>query len=324
MHSVFIGIASKGFRKKCATRKRGCMERLHRPVLLAEVIENIDLKDGGIYADLTFGEAGHSDVLLGHNIKLLLGNDRDLSTLDRYRKEGKYRTDPRLKLVEGPFSGFKAQTEGIFFDGILVDLGVSTRQLLEAERGFSLMKPGPLDMRMNPGVGEPLSSWLSQLTPEELADQLYRNAEIRESRSLARKIIKAFQEGKLNNTVELAKLAGPKIPGKSHPATALFTALRMMVNQELDEMELTIPALIDCLKPRGRLVVITFHSTEDRVIKKIFLKLAGRCICDEPICRCREKEKVRLVTKKPIEPSKKELLENPRARSAKLRCVEKI
>jgi 16S rRNA (cytosine1402-N4)-methyltransferase len=317
-------LRQKALGKKYAAHKRGCMERLHRPVLLSEVIDNINIIDSGVYADLTFGEAGHSDVLLGHNIKLLVGNDRDLSTLERYRREGKYRDDPRLKLVEGPFSVFKAQTEGLCFDGILVDLGVSTRQLLEAERGFSLMKPGPLDMRMNPGVGEPLSSWLSQLSPEELADQLYRNAEIRESRSLARKIIKAFQEGRLTNTVELARLAGPKIPGKSHPATALFTALRMMVNQELDEMENTIPALIDCLKPGGRLVVITFHSTEDRVIKKMFLKLAGRCTCDEPICRCREKERVRLVTKKPIEPSEKELLENPRARSAKLRCVEKI
>jgi len=300
------------------------MERLHRPVLLSEVIDNINVLSGGVYADLTFGEAGHSDVLLGSDIGLLIGNDRDKSTLDRYRKHGKYRSDPRLKLVEGPFTSFLGQTEGFMFDGILVDLGVSTRQLLEAERGFSLMKPGPLDMRMNPGEGEPLSSWLARLTPEELADELYKNAEIRESRKLARKIIGAFHEGRLQNTTQLAQLAGPKLPGKSHPATALFTALRMMVNQEKDEMEMAIPTLIDRLKPGGRLVVITFHSTEDRVIKKIFLKAAGRCICEEPICRCRLEAKVKLVTKKPVEPSREELLENPRARSAKLRCVEKI
>lgn len=300
------------------------MERLHRPVLISEVIENISLKEGGVYADLTFGEGGHSDVLLERSIKLLVGNDRDHSTLERYRNEGKNRLDPRLKLVEGPFSRFLSQTEGLEFDGILVDLGVSTRQLLEAERGFSLMKPGPLDMRMNPGVGEPLSVWLTHLTADELANQIYLNAEIRDSRRLARKIKEAFHQGKLSNTVELAKLAGPKIPGKSHPATALFTALRMMVNQEREEMETTIPQLIQFLKPGGRLVVITFHSTEDRIVKKIFQKASGRCVCDEPICRCPKKNWVKLITKKPVEPSVKELEENPRARSAKLRCVEKI
>jgi 16S rRNA (cytosine1402-N4)-methyltransferase len=300
------------------------MERLHRPVLLKEVIENINVISGGTYADLTFGEAGHSDVLLGFDIQLLVGNDRDKSTLNRYRQMGKFRHDPRLRLVEGPFSSFIAQTQDLMFNGVLVDLGVSTRQLLESERGFSLMKPGPLDMRMNPGVGEPLSSWFERLSPEELADELYHNAEIRESRKLARKIITAYEAGKLTNTLELAELVGPKIPGKSHPATALFTALRMMVNQERQEMEQAVPSLIDRLKPGGRLAVITFHSTEDRIIKRIFLDAAGRCTCEEPICRCRRVEKVKLITKKPIEPSEEELRENPRARSAKLRCVEKI
>ncbi|MFM8314404.1 MAG: 16S rRNA (cytosine(1402)-N(4))-methyltransferase RsmH [Deltaproteobacteria bacterium] len=300
------------------------MERLHRPVLLREVIEYIRLNGDGVYADLTFGEAGHSDAFLERGIKFLVGNDRDKSTLDRYRSQGKFKDDPRLRLVEGPFSEFVAKTQDLMFDGILVDLGVSTRQLLEAERGFSLMKPGPLDMRMNPGVGEPLSAWLQHLTEEELADQLYYNAELRDSRRLAKKIMRAYREGKLTHTVELAQLAGPKIPGKSHPATALFTALRMMVNQEREEMETAIPQLIDRLKPGGRLLVITFHSTEDRIIKKMFLKAAGRCVCSEPICRCPKSSSVRLITKKPVEASHQELEENPRARSAKLRCVEKI
>ena len=300
------------------------MERLHKPVLLSEVIENIHLLEGGVYADLTFGEGGHSEAFLAHSIKNLYANDRDLSTLNKYRVHGKYRNDPRLKLVEGPFSQFVNQISGVLFDGILVDLGVSTRQLLEPERGFSLMKAGPLDMRMNPGIGEPLSAWFDRLSEDELADQLYFNAEIRESRRLARKILKAFREGKLLNTLDLAQLVGRKIPGKSHPATALFTALRMMVNQEREEMEITIPKLIEILKPGGRLAVITFHSTEDRIIKRIFQKSAGRCVCDEPICRCSKTAFVKLITKKPIEPSEKELVENPRARSAKLRCVEKL
>lgn len=300
------------------------MERLHKPVLISEVVENIMLFDGGVYADLTFGEGGHSEAFLARSIKNLYANDRDLSTLNSYRVHGKYRNDPRLKFVEGPFSQFANQISGVLFDGILVDLGVSTRQLLEPERGFSLMKAGPLDMRMNPGIGEPLSAWFARLSEDELADQLYFNAEIRESRRLARKILKAFHEGRLQNTVDLANLAGPKIPGKSHPATALFTALRMMVNQEREEMEITIPKLIEILKPGGRLAVITFHSTEDRIIKRIFQKAAGRCVCDEPICRCSKIALVKLITKKPIEASQKELEENPRARSAKLRCVEKL
>lgn len=300
------------------------MERLHRPVLLNEVIENMRLFDGGSYADLTFGEGGHSEAILASNIKLLVANDRDQSTLDRYLSHGKYSSDSRLKLLQGPFSQFVSQTSDLVFDGILIDLGVSTRQLLEPDRGFSLMKAGPLDMRMNPGVGEPLSLWLDRLTPEELADELYRNAEIKESRKLARKILQAYEQGKLTNTVELAQLVGPKIPGKSHPATALFTALRMMVNQERDEMEKTIPELLGRLKPGGRLLVITFHSTEDRIVKRIFAQAAGKCVCDEPICRCPKETTVKLITKKPIEPSQEELRDNPRARSAKLRCVEKI
>ena len=300
------------------------MEKLHKPVLLYEVIENINVIAGGEYADLTFGEAGHSDALLNHQISLLVGNDRDESTLQRYREGGKYRDDVRLRLVVGPFSDFLSQVGDTKFDGILVDLGVSTRQLLEPSRGFSLMKAGPLDMRMNPGKGESLASFLARLTPEELADELYKNAEIRESRKLARRIIDGFNQGKIQNTIDLAQLAGNRTPGKSHPATALFTALRMMVNREMEEMETTIPLLVDALKSGGRLVVITFHSTEDRIIKRLFSKLAGKCICDEPICRCKQPAKVKLITKKPVEPTEKELLDNPRARSAKLRCVEKI
>lgn len=319
-----LSAARYGTLGKNMRRIKKIMEKLHRPVLLSEVIENINIIESGVYADLTFGEGGHSDALLDNKIGQLIANDRDLNTLDRYRAHGKYRSDKRLRLVQGPFSQFLSKNEGIVFDGILVDLGVSTRQLLEPERGFSLMKPGPLDMRMNPGEGEPLSGWLSRLSPEQLADELYQNAEIRESRSLARKIINAFNSGNIQNTVDLAALAGRKVPGKSHPATALFTALRMMVNQERQEMEQTIPALIDRLKAGGRLVVITFHSTEDRIIKRLFLKAAGKCICDEPICRCKRDAIVKIITKKPIEPSNEELLANPRARSAKLRCVEKI
>jgi len=253
-----------------------------------------------------------------------VGNDRDQTTLERYRQQGKYRCDPRLRLVEGPFSEFLNQTTGILFDGILVDLGVSTRQLLEPDRGFSLMKSGPLDMRMSPGHGEALADWLARLTPEELADELYRNAEIRDSRKLARRIMTGFNSGKIKNTLDLAQLAGPKEAGKSHPATALFTALRMMVNRERDEIETTLPTLVQALRPGGRLAVITFHSTEDRIVKRLFLQLAGKCICEEPICRCVQPPKVKIITKKPIEPTEQEVRDNPRARSAKLRCVEKI
>jgi 16S rRNA (cytosine1402-N4)-methyltransferase len=295
----------------------------HIPVLLTEVIEYIDLKDGGTYADLTFGEGGHSEVLLDKGAKEVWAMDRDSSALELYSEEGRYAKDQRLILNHGRFSTFADLPEAPLFDGILLDLGVSTRQLTQKERGFTFQEKGPLDMRMDQTKGPTLKELLESLSEEEIADILYYNADLRTSRSLARRIKRAVQDNKIESTQDLASLFGGRM-GKSHPATVPFMALRMAVNQEIEEITQTLPRLVDMLKPGGRLVVITFHSTEDRCVKRLFKQLAGLCTCDSVICLCSKLAKVKILTKKPIEPSEDELKTNPRSRSAKLRCIEKI
>jgi len=298
------------------------MEWFHTPVLIKEVIEFIGLNQGGVYADLTFGEGGHSEALLKGGASQVWAVDRDLSAIQLYEEKGTFRTDSRLHLTHATFSQFPSLNENRKFDGILVDLGVSTRQLLSPERGLTFQKPGPLDMRMDQKGGLTLLELLETLSEEELAEILKTNADLPGSYRLARKILSAVRAGKIQNTQDLASLFGPK-RGKTHPATVPFMALRMAVNQELEEISSTLPRLIDCLKEQGRLVVITFHSTEDRLVKNIFKRLSGRCICHELICSCSKIERVKLLTKKPIEASAEELSTNPRSRSAKLRCIEK-
>lgn len=299
------------------------MAVLHKPVLVSEVIDFINITSDGLYADFTFGEGGHTGELLKRGAGQVWGFDRDILTLERYQKEGTFREDPRLRLLHTRYSNFSAVLPPEGVDGILIDLGVSTRQLLEPERGFSFMQEGPLDMRMNTTEGPTLKEFLSELEEEDLAEVLWRNTDIKHSHSIARKILARLHEGKLNTTLDLAAVMGPK-RGPLHPATTLFLALRMGLNEELKEIEETLPSVLPFLKPGGRLVVLTFHSTEDRLVKRIFNRLAGKCICEEPICRCPRVEKVEILTKKPVEASPEEISENPRARSAKLRCVEKI
>jgi len=295
----------------------------HIPVLLKEVIEFIGLKEGAVLGDLTFGEGGHSEAFLERGAQTVWAMDRDQSAIDLYLKEGKYSNDPRLKLNYGRFSTFPDRVDPNQFDGILVDLGVSTRQLTQKERGFTFQEPAPLDMRMDQGTGPTLKDLLESLSEEEIADILYYNADLKSARVLARKIKKASDEKKIQTTQDLANLFGKKMQ-RSHPATVPFMALRMAVNQELNEIEETLPRLVDVLKPGGRLVVITFHSTEDRCVKRIFKRLAGLCTCRDVICLCSKEARVKLLTKKPIEASPEELKANPRSRSAKLRCIEKL
>jgi len=304
--------------------KKGSMERLHRPVLLSEVIEIIKIKHGGVYADFTFGEGGHTEAFLRAGAGQVFSTDRDSEALRLYREHGEFRQDPRLSLFHTRFSEFKAFAGKTRFDGILADLGVSTRQLVVPERGFSFSASGPLDMRMDPASGTTLDEKLDTMDLEELASSLWRNADLKHPYGVARRVLEAHRAGKLKTTADLAALFNDRREkGKSHPATALFMALRMIVNEELKEIETGLPEAVDLLCPGGRLAVITFHSTEDRVVKKLFQELAGRCICAQHPCLCPRVEKVSLVTKKPFTPSAEELATNPRARSAKLRCVEK-
>ncbi len=299
------------------------MERIHRPVLLKECLEALQVRPDGWYADMTFGEGGHSDAILEGGASGLVGVDRDSETLEAYRAHGKFRSDPRLDLRHMTFSDFAAAPPSRKFDGILADLGVSTRQLLTPERGFSFQADGPLDMRMDRMEDRSLDAFLSETSQEELAEQLKRVADLNQARGMARKILRAREKGQLNRTSDLARVAGGKW-SKVHPATPVFLALRMIVNREYDEVETGIPALLRHLTPGGRLAVITFHSTEDRLVKRLFARLAGRCICASTPCECPRQELVRLVNTKPIGPSEEELQVNPRARSAKLRTVENL
>lgn len=299
------------------------VERYHKPVLLEEVMEALAIRPGGLYADLTFGEGGHTEAMLDRGAAKVVATDRDTETIAWYREHGKYRDDPRLELHHTRFSRFPQIAGERRFDGILADLGVSTRQLLKADRGFSFAAAGPLDMRMDATSGETLGELLETMDQEELARALWTNADLKHPYGIARRVLEAQRAGKLATTADIASLMGERREkGKSHPATALFLALRMLVNDEVGEIEEGIPPLVELLAPGGRLAVITFHSTEDRIVKKLFQLLAGRCICAQQPCSCPREERVSLIYKKPVVASEKELAENPRARSAKLRCVE--
>lgn len=298
------------------------MERLHRSILVNEIIEILGVSSGATYVDGTFGEGGHSGAILEKGGKIL-GLDRDEEALKRYLDSGVHRTDPNLKLVHARMGEIEELFGEENWDGAVVDLGVSTRQILSAERGFTFQASGPLDMRMDSTQGSTLADILSTITERELADALYEYGEIRGSRRIASRLLNGFQKGLITTTADLVKLV-PHLPHKTHPATQLFMALRMLVNRELDEIALGLPAIFKRLRPGAKLCVITFHSVEDRVVKRIFKTLSGQCVCGQDPCRCPRVKYGELISKKPILPSEAELETNPRARSAKLRCIEKL
>lgn len=286
---------------------------MHIPVLLNEVIDMFSVFKDGLFLDATFGEGGHTLALIEKLNGNVIALDRDLEAIQHYEKNN---TIPqKLELRHSRFSEYFSSSKELF-DGILVDLGVSTRQLLIPGRGFSLKAEGPLDMRMDALAESSLSDVLEHYSYEELAELFIKTTDMQHPYRNARIIKNAFQEGKIQNTKDLAQL----FPD----ATVIFLALRMIVNKEFEEIEISLPKMIKHLKPSGRLAVITFHSTEDRLVKNIFKKYAGICTCEEMICQCHPEKLVRLITKKPLLPSEEEIQSNPRSRSAKLRCVEKL
>jgi len=299
--------------------------RTHIPVLMEEVFEYIGETNGKSFADLTFGEGGHTGELLRRGATQVDSCDRDGAALARYREVGEFRADPRLQLHHERFSDWIQRQPTDQFDGILIDLGVSTGQLLTPERGFSFAGEGPLDMRMDPERDESLLEKLAQTSEKELAQALEHNTDLHPALPVARGILDAIRKEEIQTTADLARVLGGKF-GKRHPATVIFLALRMWVNDELGEVERTLKEAVRCLKPGGRLVVLTFHSTEDRQVKRLFKMFAGKCVCpdDARQCACPRVELVEEKTKKPVDPTREEMRRNPRARSAKLRCVEKL
>ncbi|NJN94795.1 MAG: 16S rRNA (cytosine(1402)-N(4))-methyltransferase RsmH [Anaerolineales bacterium] len=301
---------------------------MHQSVLLAEVITALQPHSGGIYMDGTVGAGGHTAALLAASAPdgQVFGFDRDQSALDLAKRQ-LAQFGQRVHLFHANFDRL-AQTARAHnlppADGILLDLGVSSMQFDQPERGFSFQAEGPLDMRMDASAGPTAAELVNSLPEEELANLIYRYGEERHSRRIARAIVKARP---LSSTAELAQLvlrASRSERTKIHPATRTFQALRIAVNDELGALERTLPQALACLNPGGRLAVISFHSLEDRIVKNYFRQESQDCICppEQPVCTCRHKATIDIITKRPITASLVEIDANPRARSAKLRVVE--
>ena len=303
----------------------------HYSVLLKESLDGLNIKPDGFYIDGTFGRGGHSRAILerlgpnGH----LLAIDQDPEAI-AYANE--YIKDPRFEIQYGSFENITEYCEarGLVgkIDGLLLDLGVSSPQLDDAERGFSFMREGPLDMRMNPEVGLSAKEWLEQVDEKTLKLVLQNYGEERFSGRIARVIKEECAKGTLNTTLDLAELvkkASPKVDKNKHPATRTFQAIRIAVNRELDVLKNVLEASMKVLAPEGRLSVISFHSLEDR-IAKVFIRDQSKIkdlFPDSPIL-IEVVEPILRRVGKPIFPSKEECQVNPRSRSAVLRVAEKI
>ena len=304
------------------------MEAGHTPVLLAEVLKGLQIEPGGHYIDATTGAGGHSRAILLASAPTgcLLCIDTDPRALDKAR-HNLVDFASQISFANANFSELEAVAVKNGFgqvDGILLDLGVSSLQLDNAERGFSFQKEGPLDMRLS-GRGPSAADLVNNLPETELADIIWKYGEERQSRRIARAIVK---NRPLHRSTELAQLIvqvkGRK--GKIHPATKTFQALRIAVNRELDALEAALPQAVKLLVPGGRLAVIAFHSLEDRVVKVFFRTESRTCICppEALVCICNHKASLRIWNRKVIMPSDKEKAENRRSRSAKLRIAERI
>jgi len=303
---------------------------VHRSVLLKEVIAALQPYSGGVYIDGTVGAGGHAAAILQASAPQgqLFGFDQDRQALEiAARRLAEFGT--RVHLHHSNFDQLARLAQRNQLppaDGVLLDLGVSSMQFDRAERGFSFQQDGPLDMRMDPAAGQTAADLVNHLPEKELADLIYIYGEERRSRQIARAIVRARP---IQSTAQLAGIvAGASRAGRSkiHPATRTFQALRIAVNDELGALERVLPQAVQLLKPGGRLAVISFHSLEDRIVKNYFRQEARDCICppEQPICTCKHKASLHIITKRPIMPSSAEVNANPRARSAKLRVVESI
>lgn len=302
----------------------------HQPVLYHEVLEALSPSSGRDYLDGTLGAGGHAEGILIASAPhgRLLGIDLDLEALTIARQRLMVYGD-RVIIDQASYQNAPEILKRIGWrhvDGILLDLGVSSMQIDQPERGFSFMKEGPLDMRFNQSAGSSAAELVNTLSEKQLADILWKFGEERFSRRIARAIVAARP---LHSTEELANLVQRAVPGYEphlHPATRTFQALRIAVNQELQVIAEALPRLLDCLAPGGRIAVISFHSLEDRIVKEAFRRESRDCICppEQPVCTCNHTATIRLMSRKPVTATEREILENPRSRSARLRVAEKI
>jgi 16S rRNA (cytosine1402-N4)-methyltransferase len=307
----------------------------HTPVLLAEAIEMLAPSEGGVFIDATLGLGGHAAAILeASESSRVIGIDQDAEAIE-FAKAGLKAFGDRIQTFQANFSEIAdvAAAAGVSrVDGIIADLGVSSLQFDSASRGFSFRFDAPLDMRMDASSDRPTAAeLLASLDEVEIADLIYRYGEERRSRRIARLIVQKREAGEpVQTTGQLARLVekavGRSHSDKIHPATRTFQALRIAVNGELEILEQFIVDSVDLLKTNGRLAIITFHSLEDRIVKRTFQRLSGRCSCPPriPQCVCGAASLVEIVTRKPIVPSPAETISNPRSRSAKLRVCQKL
>ena len=327
----------------------------HEPVLLDEVIHWLRPETGGTFVDCTVGLGGHAKALLAASAATrVIGIDRDPEAL-ALAKQRLAMFEPRFRAANANFSDVGtvlAEMGERDVSGMLADLGVSSLQFDKAERGFSFAADAPLDMRMNPSEGQTAADLINRLPEAELADLIFEYGEERGARRIARAIVKARQKQTVTTTGELATLVirALNVPGRwrIHPATRTFQALRIAVNRELQALQSFIPAALSVLGPKGRLAIISFHSLEDRIVKRSLQLESGRCLCHvqaqgtgiiraadlpEPersndgdlICsRCGARRRVEVLTRKPVRASREEIARNPRSRSALLRVCERL
>ena len=306
----------------------------HVSVLLNECIENLNIKPDGIYVDGTMGGAGHSlEIVKKLSEKgMLIGIDRDEEALTVAKERLKEFNN--VKYVHDNHDNIDEIIKNLNIkgvDGILLDLGVSSYQIDEKTRGFTYMDDGPLDMRMDKSQRLTAEYIVNNYKEQDLARIIFEYGEEKFSRKIARNICEYRKNKKIETTGELVKIIEKSIPGKfreknSHPAKRTFQAIRIEVNNEIEPLYNTIKNSITTLNSKGRLCVITFHSLEDRMVKKAYVDAEGKCTCpkDLPYCVCGNVSLGKIITKKPILPTEKEMQENSRSRSAKLRVFEKI
>lgn len=309
------------------------MEFKHKPVMLEECIQGLNIKDDGIYVDGTLGGAGHSKEIAKRlsDKGLLIGIDRDDDALKAAKEN--LNQFQNVKFIKDNHDNIKQILTDIGIekvDGILLDLGVSSYQLDERNRGFSYLGENELDMRMDKEQSLSAKEVVNTYTEEELANIIYEYGEERFSRQIARNICDYRKKQEIQTTKQLVEIIEKSIPKSKqtdgHPAKRTFQAIRIEVNNEIKPLYNTIKDCIDCLNSKGRLCVITFHSLEDRAVKKAMIDAKGKCTCpgDLPYCVCGAKTLGNIITKKPIIASKEEQEENSRSKSAKLRIFEKI
>ena len=305
----------------------------HKSVMLKEVIDNLKIKPNGIYIDCTVGGGGHSlEILKRLTSGRLIAFDKDIDAINECNL--KFKDYTNVTLIHNDFHNVKEVLQDLKIDsvdGVIIDLGVSSYQLDTAERGFSYRFDAPLDMRMNRDQSLSAYDVVNYYNENKLANIFFKYGEEKFSKRIAKRIVEYRQVKDIESTLELVNVVESVLPAKvkfekGHSCKRIFQAIRIEVNGELNGLKQTLVDLVNCLKPTGRLCVLTFHSLEDRIVKDTFNELNTDCVCPKelPICVCNHKRVINLINKKPIVTSQEELEENSRSLSAKLRIVEKL